>query len=282
MSPAVRTQGGRSSARESNLTNPELKGLDSALGGALGAVLLTLADSELIIGHRHSEWTGFAPSAEEDVAFSSIAQDEMGHAHLYYALIAGAEEESVDRLALNRAPGSFRHLPICHAGNGDWFFSIARHFYWEIFEQVVLRALRNSSLPLLPNAAQRLLNEESYHRDHAEEWITLLASSKTTRTKLSTGLERVISLSGNPVDALSGWPALATAGATASVADLRSEFVIRYRSGLVRAGVDDGTIDRVRLALGAGPATKPRGIPGWSAVHRDLTALRRAHPGASW
>src|SRR5258708_4156094 len=190
MSPAVRTQGGRSSARESNLTNPELKGLDSALGGALGAVLLTLADSELIIGHRHSEWTGFAPSAEEDVAFSSIAQDEMGHAHLYYALIAGAEEESVDRLALNPAPRSFRHLPIWHAG--------------------------------------------------------------------------------------------APAGATASVADLRSEFVIRYRSGLVRAGVDDGTIDRVRLALGAGPATKPRGIPGWSAVHRDLTALRRAHPGASW
>ena len=271
----------RPSPKPSQVTNPDLRGLDLSLGGSLGQVLLTLADSELIIGHRHSEWTGFAPTAEEDVSFSSIAQDEMGHAHLYYALIAGAEEEAVDRLALNRPPATFRHLPICHASNGDWFFTIARHYYWETFEQVILRALRNSSLPLLPTAAQRLLNEESYHLEHAQLWISLLASSKTTRKRLAAGLERVMSLAGNPVDALSGWPLLATAGATAGAANLSSEFVRWFRTGLVRAGVDDGTIDRVRVALAASPATKPR-IPGWSEVHRDLTALRIAHPGASW
>jgi ring-1,2-phenylacetyl-CoA epoxidase subunit PaaC len=46
---------------------------------ALRALLLALGDDELIIGHRHSEWTGHAPHIEEDVAFSSIAQDEIGH-----------------------------------------------------------------------------------------------------------------------------------------------------------------------------------------------------------
>ncbi|HYU57528.1 MAG TPA: Phenylacetic acid catabolic protein, partial [Actinomycetota bacterium] len=47
-------------------------------------LLLALADDELIIGHRHSEWTGWAPHIEEDLAFSSIAQDEMAHARLLY------------------------------------------------------------------------------------------------------------------------------------------------------------------------------------------------------
>ena len=37
--------------------------------------LLELADDELILGWRDSEWTGVAPSLEEDVAFSSIAQN---------------------------------------------------------------------------------------------------------------------------------------------------------------------------------------------------------------
>ena len=43
-------------------------------------VLLRIADDELILGWRDSEWTGIAPFLEEDVALSSIAQNEIGHA----------------------------------------------------------------------------------------------------------------------------------------------------------------------------------------------------------
>ncbi len=43
-------------------------------------LLLRIADDELILGWRDSEWTGIAPSLEEDVAFSSIAQNEIGRA----------------------------------------------------------------------------------------------------------------------------------------------------------------------------------------------------------
>ena len=51
---------------------------DSATRAALVAYLLAWADDELVLGHRDSEWTGFAPQIEEDVAFSSIAQAELG------------------------------------------------------------------------------------------------------------------------------------------------------------------------------------------------------------
>ena len=52
------------------------------------AQLLAIADDELVLGWRDSEWTGIAPVLEEDVAFSSIAQNEIGHARALYELAA--------------------------------------------------------------------------------------------------------------------------------------------------------------------------------------------------
>jgi 1,2-phenylacetyl-CoA epoxidase catalytic subunit len=61
--------------------------------------LLGLADDELILGWRDSEWTGIAPMLEEDVAFSSIAQNEIGHARAVYELLS----EDADALAFDSA-----------------------------------------------------------------------------------------------------------------------------------------------------------------------------------
>ena len=44
-------------------------------GRSRAELLLPIADDELILGWRNSEWTGIAPFLEEDVAFSSIAQN---------------------------------------------------------------------------------------------------------------------------------------------------------------------------------------------------------------
>jgi 1,2-phenylacetyl-CoA epoxidase catalytic subunit len=44
---------------------------------AIKELLFKMADDELIIGHRNSEWTGLSPILEEDIAFSSIAQDKI-------------------------------------------------------------------------------------------------------------------------------------------------------------------------------------------------------------
>src|SRR5207244_43782 len=71
------------------------------------ALLLALADDELIIGHRHSEWTGWVPHLEADLAFSSLAQDEMAHARLLYGrpLPSMGDGWAEARLALGRRPG---------------------------------------------------------------------------------------------------------------------------------------------------------------------------------
>ena len=57
---------------------------DPALAAPLADRLLALADDELILAHRNSEWAGHAPILEEDIAFANLALDEMGHAALWY------------------------------------------------------------------------------------------------------------------------------------------------------------------------------------------------------
>ena len=70
--------------------------------------LLEIADDELILGWRDSEWTGIAPSLEEDVAFSSIAQNEIGHARALYELAARDLGTDADSLAFDREPSDYR------------------------------------------------------------------------------------------------------------------------------------------------------------------------------
>ncbi|TMK76721.1 MAG: hypothetical protein E6G47_11925 [Actinobacteria bacterium] len=81
------------------------------------ALLLALADDELIIGHRHAEWTGWAPHIEEDLAFSSIAQDELAHARLLYGLVGAMTGQGEDELAFGRAPAEYRNAVLCERPN---------------------------------------------------------------------------------------------------------------------------------------------------------------------
>src|SRR3989304_4600964 len=89
----------------------------------LADALLGLADDELILGHPDSEGTGHAPILEEDIAFANIALDEMGHAGLWYRLVAelrGEDPETYpDRLVFHRAPDEFRCLRLGAVPEGD-------------------------------------------------------------------------------------------------------------------------------------------------------------------
>ena len=85
-------------------------------------LVLALADDELILGHRHAEWTGWAPHIEEDLAFSSIAQDEMAHARLLYELLGESDGRDVDALAFGRSPDQYRNAVLCERPNADWYW----------------------------------------------------------------------------------------------------------------------------------------------------------------
>src|ERR671914_1172207 len=99
-------------------------------------LLLSIADDELVLGWRNSEWTGIAPFLEEDVAFSSIAQNEIGHARALYELAARELGTTADELAFDRAPDEYRCAALVELRRLDWEATIARHFLYEAADSV--------------------------------------------------------------------------------------------------------------------------------------------------
>ena len=132
----------------------------------MNELLLGLADDELVLGWRDSEWTGIAPMLEEDVAFSSIAQNEIGHARAVYELLA----EDADTLAFDRSPEEYRCAPLVQLHLLDWAHTIARRWLYEVADEIRITALKDDPDPAVAGLAAKIDREEAYHRMHAEMW----------------------------------------------------------------------------------------------------------------
>ncbi len=138
-------------------------------------LLLKLADDELILGWRDSEWTGIAPTLEEDVAFSSIAQNEIGHARALYELAAAELGTDADTLAFDREPAEYACAPLVELRLlDDWALTIARRYLYEEADRVRIEALLGSTDAELAGLVAKIDREEVYHRLHAELWAARL------------------------------------------------------------------------------------------------------------
>jgi 1,2-phenylacetyl-CoA epoxidase catalytic subunit len=131
----------------------------------LAEFLLELADDQLIIGHRNSQWCGHAPILEEDIAFANLSLDELGHAVLVYELyssLVGEDPETFpDRLVFTREAFEYRNCHLAALPNGDWAFTMLRQYLMDSFEFKLMEALAwqavnmNPCLPLLAKSYGR-------------------------------------------------------------------------------------------------------------------------------
>jgi ring-1,2-phenylacetyl-CoA epoxidase subunit PaaC len=140
--------------------------------------LLEIADDELILGWRDSEWTGIAPLLEEDVAFSSIAQNEIGHARALYELVARERGTTADELAFDRAPEDYYCSRIVELRLLDWEKTIARHYLYEEADARRLEQLKQSGDAEIAGLAAKIDREETYHRMHAQMWFDRLKDER--------------------------------------------------------------------------------------------------------
>jgi len=143
----------------------------------VNALLLGLADDELVIGWRDSEWTGIAPMLEEDVAFSSIAQNEIGHARAVYELLT----DDADALAFDRPLEEYRCAPLVELRLLDWAHTIARRWLYEEADRIRIGALMDDADPAVAGLAAKIDREEVYHRMHAEMWHERLRDERRFR-----------------------------------------------------------------------------------------------------
>ncbi len=158
---------------------------------ALNDLLFRLADDCLIIAHRHSEWTGFGPLLEEDIAFSSIAQDKLGHANaLYKILHERLGEPAPDTIAFTRAEGAFRCCQFVELPNGEYDFSLIRHFLFDAAELFRWQLLQQSTFEPLAKLAAKIHGEVKYHVYHAQTWIIQLGAqgNEESHSRLQSSL----------------------------------------------------------------------------------------------
>jgi ring-1,2-phenylacetyl-CoA epoxidase subunit PaaC len=154
-------------------------------------LLLSIADDELFLGWRDSEWTGIAPFLEEDVAFSSIAQNEIGHARALYELAAPELGTTADELAFDRQPDEYRCAPLVQLRKLEWARTIARHWLYETADAIRLAAMKASDDPEIAGIAAKIDREEAYHRMHAEMWIDRLLATDEGRARLNEAVDEL-------------------------------------------------------------------------------------------
>ena len=154
-------------------------------------LLLSIADDELILGWRNSEWTGIAHFLEEDVAFSSNAQNEIGHALALYELAAAELGTTADELAFDRKPQEYRCAPLVELRRLEWARTIARHWLYETADEIRLETLKASDDPEIAGIAAKMDREEAYHRMHAQMWIDRLLSAEEGRSRLNEAVDEL-------------------------------------------------------------------------------------------
>ena len=138
-------------------------------------LLLTIADDKLFLGHRNSDWTGLAPILEADIAFSSLAQDDIAHASALYELASSFTNKSADELAFGRQSNEYLCTDIVTKNDQfDWANAIARQFYCGVLDYLRFKRLSNSSWAPLAALANRLAKEQTIQVDHINTWIDQL------------------------------------------------------------------------------------------------------------
>ena len=136
-------------------------------------LLLEIADDELVLGWRNSEWTGIAPLLEEDVAFSSIAQNEIGHARALYELAAAELGTTADELAFDRAPEEYRCAPFVELRRLEWAPTIARHWLYETADELRIAWLKENADEALAERVGLDEVEPVERGTHVAEWPAL-------------------------------------------------------------------------------------------------------------
>jgi ring-1,2-phenylacetyl-CoA epoxidase subunit PaaC len=249
---------------------------------ALVEYLLRLGDDRLVLGHRLSEWCGHGPILEEDIAISNVALDLLGQATMFLRL-AGEREgrgRDEDALAYFREVVDFRNCQLVELPKGDFAFTIARQFLFDVHAVVLLDALSRSGNADLAAIAAKSLKEAKYHVRHSGEWVLKLGDgTEESHVRIQRAFDALWRYTTELFTADDVDAEMLRAGTGADLAALRGTW-----DGLVRDVVTRATLT---LPHDAPPIAGRTGRTGAHTEHlghmlAEMQIVARSHPGAAW
>lgn len=246
---------------------------------AVRELLHRMADDALIIAHRHSEWTGLGPLLEEDIAFSSIAQDKLGHAQALYQLLHELGEPDPDTNAFMRNAEQFHSCHFVELPNGGYDVSLIRHFLYDTAEYLRYAALAQSSWEKIALLARKVAGEIKYHLYHARTWVVQLGAqgNEESAARMQTALNEM-------------WPyALGMFEPGQTDAELATDGIYPGENEIYRRWLElvKETLDKAGLVI---PSSADPVYGGRKGYHTDylqplldeMTEVYRIDPSAEW
>ncbi|MCS7083294.1 MAG: 1,2-phenylacetyl-CoA epoxidase subunit PaaC [Bacteroidota bacterium] len=251
--------------------------MTEALRVAATQALIAWADDELLLGHRDSEWTGLGPIIEADIALSSIAQDEMGHALAWYELAHSLGAPDPDTLVFERGPAAYRNATLSELPRGDWAFCILRHYLFDLAEWVRLEHWQQIPWEPWADIAERITREEKYHLLHDRTWLERLArGTEESHNRLQQALEALWPHALGLWEPPEGEAVLVEAGWIPSSSALQARWEEEVRAYL---GALDLRLPQASAHLGGRRGHHTEHL---AALLEAMQMLHRQIPGAKW
>jgi ring-1,2-phenylacetyl-CoA epoxidase subunit PaaC len=260
------------------------------MSDALFTFTLRLADNALVLGHRLSEWSGRAPTLEEDIALSNLGLDLIGQARMLYdhagqveAALTGAGKGEVkarteDDLAYLRDDRGYRNLLLVEQPNGDFAFTMVRHLIYATFAHPFMQALAGSTDATLAAIAAKAEKELAYHVRHAAEWVIRLGDgTDESHARAQAALDELMLYADELFETDAGDRALIAAGVSPDPATLRPAFEAALAQVLAEA-----TLTPPRRGFGQTGGRNGVHSEHLSRMLAEMQSLHRAHPGAIW
>jgi ring-1,2-phenylacetyl-CoA epoxidase subunit PaaC len=253
----------------------------------LVGLLVALGDDEFLLGHRDSEWTGHSPILEEDIAFSNIAQDEMGHALAWYTIHEELSGKSPDWMAFER---NWKHFTCCHFvtyPKGDFAYTAVRQFFFDVAEQVRLKDLRKSSFKQVKEVAEKILMEEGYHLIHSRGLVERLGNAtEESHNRMQAAVDLAFPQALGIFEELAGEGELIDAGVFSGGRKLEEEWLDNILPILASVSLSAPVEQKHQMrTILCKPETGGR--KSWHNEHlkqlvADLQTVYKTVPGGSW
>jgi len=243
--------------------------------------LLRLGDDGLVLGHRLSEWIGFAPVLEEELALGNVALDllDLSQAALGLAGELEGAGRDADSLAYFRDDGAFRNALLVEQPNHDFAWTVARQALFDAFAVPSLRAQARSPEPRLAAIGAKAAKEAEYHARHARSWTVRLGDGTAeSHRRMQAAFDELFPYFGELFESDAVTRELAAAGLAPDPSELAAE-----------AHAEIAALLREATLVQPDPgAFHPRG--GRSGRHSEhlsrllaeMQVIARAHPGARW
>ncbi len=246
--------------------------------------LLRIGDTCLVMAQRLTEWSGCAPTLEEDIALSNTGLDLLGQARGVLTRAGqieaelGGDPHDEDQLAFLRDERDYRNLTLVELPRGDFAVTVLRNFLMATFFKHLWHGLAMSSDAELAGVAAKAVKEATYHQEHAADWVV----------RLGDGNDESIARMKAALDQL--WPYTAEIFESDAVDDAAAASKLGPRwSGLRdawRADVDE-VFGEAGLTVPKERAFRSTGKAGRHSEHlgyilAEMQHLQRTFPGGTW